>query len=144
MRIITYKSFGPVGFGMAEQEVVNQLGKPSNTRTNNENELEYHYDDFIVRYDAASKLVREVTSLPQESGKLQVNDIVLDWHDDFFSDLCKADGDPYEFYGYIVFFNLGISLTGFHGGDESQKSISAFRKGDWDQFKGDMAVFEFS
>lgn len=143
MKIVTYKSFGPISFGMSENEVVKKLGNPSNTRTNNENELEYYYNDAIVRYDASSTLVREVTLLPKESGEFQINDIVLDWHDDFFKTLCQADGVPYDFYGYIVLFKLGITLTGFHDGDEAQKAISAFRQGDWDQFKGEMTVFRF-
>ena len=143
MKIVTYKSFGQINFGMSENEVVKQLGKPSITRTNNEHELEYHYDEVIVRYDGASKLVREGTLLPKESGELQINDVLMDWQDDFFKNLCQADGDPYEFYGYIVLFNLGITLTGFHDGDESQKAISAFRQGDWEQFRGDMTAFKF-
>lgn len=142
MKISKYKSFGPVNFGTSETEVVKQLGNPRNTRTNNENELEYHYDDVIVRYDATSKLVREGTLLPKESGEFQINDMVLDWRDDFLKTLCLADGDPNEFYGYIVLFNLGITLTGFHDGDDPQKAISAFSLGDWDQFKGDMTAFK--
>lgn len=142
MKIETYKSFGPVKFGMSETEVVNQLGKPVNIRSNNENELEYHYDEFIVRYDVNNKHVREGTLLPQTTGELQVNDLALDWKDDLFTTLCQKDGDPYEFYGYIVLFKLGITLTGFHDGDDSQKAISAFRRGDWDQFKDDMKAFK--
>lgn len=142
MKIVTYKSFGSISFGMSENEVVKQLGKPSSTRTNNENELEYHYGDVIIRYDAASNKVREGTLIPKKSGEFQINDLVLDWHNDFFKTLCLTDGDPYEFYGYIVLFNLGISLTGFHDGDESQKAISAFSQGDWDQFKEDMTAFK--
>lgn len=141
MKIETYKSFGSVNFGMSEQEVVNQLGTPANIRTNNENELEYHYDELIVRYDAESKLVREGTLLPKGSGELLINNIVLDWKDDLLKEFCQKDGDPYEFYGYIVLFSLGLTLTGFHDGDEAQKAISVFRQGDWDQFKGDMKSF---
>ncbi|QSX37100.1 hypothetical protein [Shewanella sedimentimangrovi] len=143
MKVVTYISFGPIKFGMSEAEVFNSLGKPICTRTNNENELEYHYNGFIVRFDAVSKKVREGTFLPKESGMLQVNDISLDWQGDVLKELCRIDGDPHEFYGYIVLFNLGVCLTGFHDGDDAQKAISAFRKGDWDQFKRDMAAFKF-
>ena len=142
MKIVTYKSFGSINFGMSENEVIKQLGNPSYTRTNNERELEYHYDDVIVRYDAASRFVREVTLLPKASGEFQINDMVLDWHDDFFKTLCQVDGEPYETYGVIVLFNLGITLTGFHDGDESQKSLSAFSLGDWDMFKGKMKSYK--
>lgn len=142
MKIVTYKSFGPINFGMSENEVIQLLSKPIQMHKNNENELEYHYDEFIVRYDATSKLVRECTLLSISAGKFQLNDMKLDWKNDFFSTLCRIDSDPYEYYGYIVLFNLGITLTGFHDGDECQKAISAFRQGDWDQFKGDMAVYK--
>jgi len=142
MKIITYRAFGAIRFCMSENEVVECMGAPLNVRTNNENELEYHYEDFIIRYDALSKLVREATLLPKSSGKFYINDMVLDWHDDFFKLLCLADGKPYEFYGFIVLFNLGITLTGFHDGEEYQKAISAFSEGDWDQFKREMTVFK--
>ncbi len=142
MKIETYKSIGHVKFGMSETEVVHQLGKPINIRTNNEYELEYHYDKLIVRYDANSKRVREGTLLPQISGQFQVNDMAVDWGDDLFGRLCQKDGNPYEFYGYIILFKLGITLTGFHDEDSSQKVISAFRNGDWDQFKSDMKAFK--
>lgn len=142
MKIVTYKSVDLISFGMSENEVVNQLGNPLNIRTNNENELEYHYDRFIIRYDTDNKLVRECTLLPQVFGMFQINDVLLDLQKDFFKSICELDGEPYEFYGYIVLFNLGISLTGFHDCDESQKAISVFRQGDWDRFKGDMIVFK--
>ena len=64
MKLEAYRSFEPVKFGMSETEVVNQLGKPASIRTNNENEMEYHYDELIVRYDVNSKHVREGTLLP--------------------------------------------------------------------------------
>ncbi len=40
---------------MSETEVVNQLGKPVSIRTN-ENELEYYYDELIVRYDVIASM----------------------------------------------------------------------------------------
>lgn len=42
------------------------------------------------------------------------------------------DSDVYEFYGFLVFFGLGMTLTGFHDRLESDKAVTVFRRGNWD------------
>jgi hypothetical protein len=42
---------------------------------------------------------------------------------------------PYEDVGYIIFYKLGIAVTGFHDNDESQKAITIFEEGYWDDSK---------
>jgi hypothetical protein len=58
--------------------------------------------------------------------------------------LCALDGAPKEFLGFIILLNLGITLTGFHDGDESQKAITAFASGRWDRLSGEMKNYAVS
>ena len=42
--------------------------------------------------------------------------------------LCDEDGKPCQTLGFIVLLNLGITLTGFHDGNEDQKACTVLRK----------------
>ncbi|QGY01984.1 hypothetical protein MMSR116_08910 [Methylobacterium mesophilicum SR1.6/6] len=50
--------------------------------------------------------------------------------------------ETYETVGFLVFFSLGIALTGFHDQDEGQKSVSVFKKGVWDEMRDEMTVYK--
>jgi len=63
-----------------------------------------------------------------------IDGIGVVWDMDFLRWLATQDADLREDLGFIVSYKLGIAATGFHDGDEAQKAIHAFRKGDWDQF----------
>lgn len=51
------------------------------------------------------------------------------------------NGPLYECFGFLLFLKLGISLSGYHDGDEAQKAITVFRKHHWDEFKSEMRLF---
>ena len=51
------------------------------------------------------------------------------------SQLLKEDSCPYEYVGFVVLLDVGITLTGFHDGDVSQRAVTAFRQGRWDHLK---------
>jgi len=52
-----------------------------------------------------------------------------------FEKLILKDGSPYEYVGFIIMLQLGMTLTGFHDADESQKAVTVFSPGRWDQLK---------
>lgn len=141
MKIESYKSFESISFDMSDHEVIDALGEPLNSRKNSASELEYHYEKFIVRFDADSLGVRECTLLPDFDYEILINGESIGEERTFLSSLIEKDGAPYECLGYLIFFNLGIAVTGFHDDDESQKAITVFRKGDWDQFKERMKPY---
>lgn len=53
-----------------------------------------------------------------------------------FQKLLRKDSCPYEYFGFVILLDLGITLTGFHDEDEFQRSVTAFTHGRWDQSKG--------
>ena len=70
-----------------------------------------------------------------------INGAPVQWTEDFLRWLASEDQDLQEVLGFILSMKLGIAVPGFHDGDESQKAIHAFRKGDWDMFRNRMQSF---
>jgi hypothetical protein len=60
------------------------------------------------------------------------------WDDEQIEDpmpsLLQHDAQPLEFYGFIVFLKIGVTCTGFHDDNRSQRAITVFRRGLWDRF----------
>jgi hypothetical protein len=59
------------------------------------------------------------------------------WDDERTEDpmplLLRHDSAPIEFYGFVVFLKIGVTCTGFHDDDHSQRAITVFRRGLWDK-----------
>jgi hypothetical protein len=81
MKIVSFKSFVPINFGMSETKVIQQLGKPNEIDTTRSNRLGYNYNEFVVRFDATSKLVHEGTLFKEheKDGEIQINDLLLNF-----------------------------------------------------------------
>ena len=72
-----------------------------------------------------------------KTAKVMLNGIDVFGDPGSFARIAELDDEVFEFYGFLVFFGLGITLTGFHDKDEAQKALTMFHRGRWDQFKGD-------
>jgi hypothetical protein len=48
--------------------------------------------------------------------------------------LLKLDPDPLERVGFLVFTRIGITTTGYHDGDDSQRAITVYPRGTYDDF----------
>ncbi|MDQ1924645.1 hypothetical protein [Massilia pseudoviolaceinigra] len=55
--------------------------------------------------------------------------------------LIAADGNPQLLLGFVIFLNLGLTLTGFHDNDESQKAVTLFERGFHDESLQEMKPF---
>lgn len=60
------------------------------------------------------------------------------WNDQSVADpvplLLKHDPDPVESDGFLVFPAIGVTVTGFHDGDQSQRALTVFQRGHWDKY----------
>jgi ABC-type Fe2+-enterobactin transport system substrate-binding protein len=106
---------------------------------NHENEVEFHYAQFIVRFDAATKLFRELTLLPNCLASINGYSVV--WSGSLLRWLGSQDAKLVEGLGVVLSIKLGIALTGFHDGDEPEMAIHVFRRGDWDALERRMKPF---
>lgn len=139
IEVKSYQGINGVDFGSDQSSVLSLFGSPERRSVNREREIEFHFCNFILRFDANEGGLRECTLLPGCVAK--INDSSVDWSGDFLSWLASEDGDLKEVYGFVLSLKLGVAVTGFHDGDDSQKAIHAFRHGDWDMFLGEMKSF---
>lgn len=135
-----YKRIGSIFFGMTPSETESMLGRPDRVSKNRRSELEYHYRFATVRFSADEGKVVEVGF--SRDSKVIVCGVQVFTDPSAFDVICEADGAPYEYMGFIVCLSLGVTLTGFHDNDESQKAITVFAQGRWDHLIPKMKRFE--
>lgn len=137
-----YSGIGPLRFGMLEDDVLSLLGMPISRTKNRRNEIEARYSDIFIRFSSDGHDLVEVGFLA--SSNLIFNNIDIFNEDNSLESLIALDGDVREYLGFIVFFNLGLTLTGFHDEDYFQRAATCFSYGRWDQLKSAMLPFDTS
>ena len=50
--------------------------------------------------------------------------------------LVRADPNPFEWVGFVIFLAIGVAVTGYHDGDRPQRAVTAFAPGRWDAYRG--------
>ena len=129
-----------VTFEMTPHQVEMAIGRPQEVGQNSLGERDENRGNVSVRYSLLDNKVCEISFLPSSKllfkGKLLFEEMdLIDW-------LMTFDPKPYEFVGFLIFFELGITVTGFHESDESQKAITIFRKGRWDEIREDAELYK--
>ena len=143
MNIEPYQSLDSLRFGESTREdCVTLHGKPNSIRENREGVEEYHYDEFIVRFDLRTNTLHECTLLPKATARIR--DLEVTWDQEFLRKACEQDGHPMEVYGFIVMRKLGLAVTGIHDGDSSQVAITAVSKGECDDLMSEALPFDLS
>lgn len=133
MQIHPYEGFDSIRFNKSSKsDVIAIYGQPTTIRKNRNGASEFHYKDFVLRFDSASETFRECTLLPY--AKAIISGVEVTWADTFLLELCKLDAAPWNAYGFIIFAKLGIAVTGIHDNDESQMAITLFDRCDLDEF----------
>ena len=132
-KIVSQAGPAPLLFGMTIEQAERFVGRPSIVHKNNLNELNAQYESFSVRYSQKSQRLVEVGFGPGTD--LEVYGLRPFEQPDAWIELLKQDKSPHECLGFIVLLNLGLTLTGFHDNDLSQRAITAFPLGRWDDFR---------
>ena len=132
IEIVPYECVGRVKFGMTIEEVATVVGEPERVSTNRRKERDERRGKMGIRFSAEDSKVVEV-SLRHLEVTLMGIDVFND--PNAFDRLIAVDGKPFESLGFVVLMKLGITLTGFHDQDESQKAVTAFARGRWDDVK---------
>lgn len=139
-----YVGVGDLRFGMKQSAIEQLIGAPTMQKKGFSGETtEYRRDNgLLTTYD---KNTHELVEIGFSRNILELeyenNMIFVDPPIEIFKKLAKIDGAPYETLGFIVLLKLGITLTGFHDGDISQKAVTVFTQGRWDDFSEDMKPF---
>jgi hypothetical protein len=135
-----YVGAKPLLLGMSPSEVESALGEPRMKSRNFRKELTYDYDLVNVGFDKAIR-VCHIGFVPRANVEYDGHSV---WTDDAFSRLCRLDGDAKEVVGFIVLLSLGLAFTGFHDDDESQKAVSLFAKGGYEDLRPKMRNFDLN
>ncbi len=133
----SYEGLQNLSFGANADAVRSAFGAPKMTRTNRSGEELFHYDGFVICL--ASGRFREIT-IEEECG-FSLNGIGISWTEEGLKELCQRDNSPKICFGAVVLLDLGVSLTGIGEMDSSERAVSLFRKGDWDEFTNEMVPY---
>ena len=129
----------PLRFGMTPQEVAAILGPHTDAFPSHRGGRIEHRSRINVGYAAANGKLIEVVFTP--GAILQYEGQSLFDVPDLIGFLGKYDSKPQLFVGNVVFSELGISLSGFHDNDESQKAIAVHCRGYLDEYVDDFVPF---
>ncbi len=127
----------PIRFGMTAKEVAKHLGKPDSEKVNFEgNRNEYRANKKVrIGFAAEKEKVRDLSFSPDKNLRLFFQDVDLLSDSQRFEALLKGDNEPQESMGFLVFFKIGVAVTGYHDGDKSQRAITVFAKGAFDDIR---------
>lgn len=131
--IIPYERVGVFRFGMPESDVLSAGCIPSKKIRNRRGEQEWICDGFSIRFGAANGLLCDMGF--SRKCKVALRGIEVFSDPSALEKIVKLDDNVFECYGFLVFFGLGLTLTGFHDGNESQKAVTAFTRGHWDEMR---------
>lgn len=141
--IIPLTGASGLSFGITPTEVEQNLGTPDQVSTNHLKQRVEFRSFMNVAYTADQQEKLCHIGFGRQMEDVTLNDI------NFFKDepievlkkLMSIDGTPLLYMGFVVFLDLGITLTGFHDDNVSQKAITVFEKGAWDKRIGKMKPF---
>lgn len=139
IQIESYTSVNGLRFGSDELSILAVFGAPRERTVNRSLEKELHFPQFILRLNAQSDGLRELTLLPECNGT--INGTSIAWTDELLDWMAMEDEELYQWVGFVISPKLGIMVTGFHDHAESHKSIHVFRKGDLDMFSDHLSPF---
>jgi len=131
--IRSYVGASPLLFGMAEHKIEGIVGPPLRKTINNRGEGSAQYKSFSLRYSPTEKTLVEIGF--SKSAKVTYDALDLFGDAEAFRELLRRDSCPYEYYGFIILLDLGITFTGFHDSDISQRAVTAFNRGRWNHLK---------
>lgn len=118
---------------MTARQVRDALGEPLRSSSNSLGEDVLDYDSLLVSVSPSTGVV-EVGIRPL--ARPTISGIEVFASPQALRRLSECDGAPHEVVGFLVFLNLGITVTGLHDGDQSQRAVTAFARGRWDDVGG--------
>ncbi len=137
--LVPYVGPEPVTFDMTASDVERALGQAQAISLNDFGERDECRGPLSIRYSMDDGKVVELAFDPKV--KVLFHGENLFEHPALIQFLLQFDSKPFEWVGFLIFLELGITVAGFHDGDESQKGITVFRKGRWDDFRNEFIVF---
>jgi hypothetical protein len=125
---------------MTPSELRKLLGQPQRESRNQRREIDESWGCISVRYDAQKETAVEIGLMAPAQALYHGQDLLA--LRDPIGLLQADDATPMEYVGFLIFLRLGLTLTGFHDDDESQKALTLFQAGRWDHLIQKMKPFQ--
>lgn len=132
--VIPFVGAGSLHFGMSPTEAHRLLGEPRNSSYNSNGELDEDYAGISIGYSRGDERLVEIGFVCPTSVSLNGSNLFADRN--VVEMLASLDKAPIEGLGFIVFPNLGIALADFFSEQESDRAITVFARGRWNDLKG--------
>lgn len=133
-----------VTFGMTPTEVTQALGAAETQSTNHQGKFVEFRSYMNVAYSTEKRVDHIGFGRQMQEVHLGKINIFSDDPKVVLSELIGLDSEVFSYLGFLFFFKLGFSLTGFHDSDENQKALALFTQGHWDSRKLKMKPFVLS
>ena len=133
-----------VTFGMTPVEVSQALGVAETKSTNHQGKVVEFRSYMNVAYSSDKRVDHIGFGRQMEEVYLGKINIFAGDPKVVLSELIDLDSEVFLYLGFLFFFKLGLSLTGFHDNDEDQKALALFTQGHWDSRKPKMKPFVLS
>jgi hypothetical protein len=122
--VVSYKSAGPIDFGMSIVEIENIFNKkPDYSSRDFINRIELKWDNIFIKFK--NDKVNEISFMEGDKR------VFWDGYDilgnENIIDHLEMQDIPFDTVGFKVFFKFGIALTGY-GKNKESKLITVFEK----------------
>ncbi len=132
--IIPYEGASSLRFGKSVGSIITALGEPDFKEYDEYGSL-LSYPDINLMFSTDGEL--EEIGFKVNGAKVSICGVALEDGSRKLKphiSLKRFDPEPKETEGgALVFLGLGVSLTGYHTGNESDQAITCFRKGVWNE-----------
>lgn len=143
IELLTHKGVGGAKFGMAPAEILTIFGAPDNVGSNYFKQRIEYRSHMNVGYSVEDQLAVHFGFGAQMVG-VNYKGIFLfqEPSNSVLKRLIALDGSPFLCYHLVVFLNLGLTLSGFQVNDETQKGVTLFERGTYDEEMERMKPFK--
>jgi len=138
--LIPYVGASSARFGMTPVEVGCIWGAPETVdRTFAGTRREYRNATRVgVSYDSEVRAV-EFAFVP--GCRVVLQGVSVFECADPLESLVRLDAEPFTSFGFVVFLRIGVTLTGYHDHDTSQRALCLFARGRWERDRDQLVPF---
>jgi len=140
LNIMSYRGLDGLPFGATPDLFTTTLGLPRLQRKNRSGETVQHFNGFMICFESRTNQFRECTFVYETP--VHLNGVAVNWSTAGLLGLCMQDSNPMQCGGVVVLMSLGIAISGIADDDLSERSLSAFRSGEWDIFNERLEQFD--
>lgn len=125
-----YEGISDIRFGQAREDVEGFLGQPRKVKQTYTGKTRLEYSFSVPAFVLADNKLVEMNFLPDlaEPFEYQGMNLFALSEDEVLRRLEQNDPDVRESNGFVIFFGLGLALTGFHDEMPEQKAITIFSR----------------